>query len=90
MKKSVAKQIAKLWNEKFANTTAATRTKAVVVEPYILLHATERFEVEIIPDGDANDGLTFHANENMTDVERCFKVSGYVTISDGKVIGRLF
>lgn len=90
MKKSVAKQIVKLWNENFENTTEATRTKAVVVEPYRKRNADEAWEVEIIPDGDENIGRTFHVNEKMTDVERCFKVSGYVTISDGKIIGRLF
>lgn len=85
MKKNVANQIAKLWNEQFAGITEETRTKAVVVEG----RTKSDCSVEIYPDG-ANVGRSFHHNEELTDVGRTFKVSGYVTIDDGKLIGRLF
>lgn len=91
MKKSLANQIERLWNEKHAGSYGPTRTKAVVMEG----GRTDDFSVEIIPDkGNGNDGSSFHHQEEMTDVTRAFKVSSYVALStiDGAqvVIGRFF
>ena len=91
MKKSLANQIARLWNEKHAGIYEPTRTKAVVIE----CSRPGDFFVEIIPDkGNGNDGSSFHHQEEMTDVMRAFKVSSYVALCAidwaQVVIGRFF
>ncbi len=73
MKKSLANQIAKLWNENFAETTQATRTQAEVVE------SATGYSVEVKNVGVENDGHAFYMHERITDVERAFKVSAYIT-----------
>lgn len=89
MKKSLANQIARVWNEKHAGIYEPTKTKAVVMEG----GRKDDFCVEIIPDK-GNDGSSFHHQEEMTDVMRAFKVSSYVALCaiDGAqvVIGRFF
>ena len=90
MKKSLAKQIAALWNAQFAGLTVATKTKAVVEEPKQKIHYATSWAVEIHPEGEWNDGFSFHHCKEFADVIRAFKVSGYVYIEDGKVVGRLY
>lgn len=86
MEKRKANQIAKLWNELHCGSTAPAKTLAIVVAS-----SAEKgyYAVEIHPTGD-NVGWCFYANEELVDVTRAFKVSSYVTIDDGKLIGRLF
>ena len=86
MTKKLAKQIAELWNAQFAGCTEETRTKAVVEEPAY----KKNWSVEIVPEGDKNDGRAFYHSEEMTDVKRVFKVSGYVHIENGVCVGRLY
>ena len=79
MKKSLANQIAKVWNEIHAGYTEETKTTAQVSEDC----------VEIVPIG-KNDGMAFHHVEEFADIMRAFGVSGYVTFRTGKFIARLF
>lgn len=79
MNKSLANQIAKLWNEIHAGYTEETKTTAQVSEDC----------VEIVPVA-LNDGKTFHYVEVFADIIRAFNVSGYVTFRSGKFIARLF
>lgn len=87
MKKALANQIAKLWNSNFTGNYEPTRTIAVVTN-----HKKDYY-VEIVPDKN-NVGISFHHHEEMTDVERAFKVSAYVTTKeqdgDKIIIGRFF
>ena len=91
MKKSLANQIVRVWNEKHAGIYEPTRTKAVVMNS----SRKDDFFVEILPDK-GNDGASFHHQEEMTDVMRAFKVSAYVAVRTDEVrggalvIGRLF
>lgn len=85
MKKSLANQIAKLWNENFAGYTEATKTKAVVTES-----GRGDYAVEVNPT-DANTGHAFYSHAELTDVERAFKVSAYVTQDEnGLLYGRIY
>lgn len=85
MKKKLAEKIVKHWNENFAESTAATKTKAVLYE------GINSYSVEIIPDGEVNDGTSFHHTEELVAVTNCFKVNSYVGILDGKtVVARIF
>ena len=79
MEKSLAKKIAKHWNEHFCGYTEATMTEAVA----------DGENVYITPKG-ANEAQSFFHVEELSDVIRCFNVSGLVTISDGRVIGWLY
>ena len=79
MKKSLAKQIAKVWNEIHAGHTEETMTTAQVSEDC----------VEIVPTA-KNDGMAFHHVEEFADIMRAFDVSGYVTFRTGKFVARLF
>lgn len=79
MKKSLANQIAKLWNDNFAGSTAATRTSAESDGENVWIKPT-----------DENDGTVFYHNEEFADVMRCFKVSGIVCLRDGQVLARFF
>lgn len=87
MKKALANQIAKLWNENFCGSYKPTKTKAVVTG------VKGDFSVEIVPDG-INVGNSFHRNEEVTDISRAFKVSSYLTTSTKDeltiVIARIF
>lgn len=89
MKKALANQIAKLWNENFTGSYEPTKTKAIVNKNGV----NGDFSVEIVPDG-INVGNSFHHNDEVTDVSRAFKVSSYMTTStkDGFpiVIARIF
>lgn len=90
MTKKLATTIAELWNAQFAGSTEETRTRAIVEEPVIKMHNKTSWSVEIVPDGDMNDGNAFYHSEELTDVRRTFKVGGYVHIENGKVVGRLY
>lgn len=89
MKKSLANQIAKLWNENFAGSYEPTKTKAEVTQNGV----KGDYAVEIVPDG-INVGNSFHHNEEVTDISRAFKVSSYLSTreKDGIaiVIARIF
>jgi len=73
MKKSLANQICKLWNDNFAGSTPETRTQAEVTE-----NATG-YAVEVKNVGAENDGYAFFAHEEITDIERAFRVNAYIT-----------
>lgn len=79
MKKSLANQIAKVWNELHAGHTAETMTTAQVSED----------SVEIVPTA-TSDGMAFHYVEDFADIMRAFNVSGYITFRAGKFVARLF
>lgn len=88
MKKSLANQIAKLWNEQNSDGYELTRTKAVVEED-----RKGEYSVEIAPEGN-NIGNSFHCVEDMADFMRAFRVHGYVgqKVKDGMyiLVGRMF
>lgn len=92
MKKSTAKIIIDLWNEKFAGSTDATKTKAVLDEPYPYadINRKDAYGVRIVPDGEDNFGDVFYHNEELTDVTRAFKVSSYIGLWEGKMYARLY
>lgn len=73
MKKCLADTICKLWNDNFADTTHETRTQAEVVE------SVTDYVVEVKNVGARNDGHAFFAHEQITDIERTFRVSSYIT-----------
>ena len=75
MKKSLANQIAKLWNEQFAGSYEPTKTDAIVCENSI----KSEYSVEVHPFGELNDGHAFFSMEHVTDIERAFKVSALIT-----------
>lgn len=75
MKKSLANQIAKLWNEQFAGNYEPTKTEAIVCKNCI----KGEYAVEVHPFGELNDGHAFFSMENITDIERAFKVSALIT-----------
>ena len=87
MNKAKATQIAKLWNENFANTTNVTRTKAVVASSR--LRGKTYYDVDIEPT-DCNTGDAFYAALEAADVARAFKVSFLVDVTDNKAVGRFF
>ena len=74
MKKSLANQIAKLWNDNFAGSYAPTKTKAEVMPDGV-----GDYSVEAHPYGEENDGHSFHSHNEVSDIERAFKVSAYIT-----------
>ena len=79
MKKSLANQIAKVWNECHAGNTEETKTTAQVLGD----------AVEIVPTAN-NDGTAFYHAEEFADIMRAFRVSGYVVLRAGKLIARLY
>ena len=89
MKKALANQIVKLWNENFAGSYEPTRTIAKVVDGAV---KGEHY-VEIFPDKN-NIGNSFHHTEEIADVQRTFKVSAYLVAKEQDeqtiIIGRLF
>ena len=79
MKKSLAKQIAKHWNEHFAGSTAATKTVAVAEDTNVYIYPTWE-----------NVGDAFYHNEEFADMMRSFEISGLVCIREGKIVARFF
>jgi hypothetical protein len=72
MKRSLANQISKLWNDKHGGSYEPTNTVANVV------CGGDDFAVEIHASGD-NEGLSFHYVSELASMEQAFKVSAYVT-----------
>lgn len=75
MKKSLANQIAKLWNENHVGNYEPTKTHAIVCESA----ANGDYSVEVHPFGEMNDGHSFHIIEALASIEGAFKVSAYIT-----------
>ena len=75
MKKSLANQIAKLWNEQHAGTYEPTKTQAIVCKSA----GKGEYSVEVYPFGEKNDGHSFHSIEALASIEGSFKVSAYIT-----------
>lgn len=85
MKKILAEQICKLWNDNFAGTYAPTKTQAEVC------NIKGDYSVEVHPCGEENNGHSFHSHNEVSDIERAFKVSSYITQDkDNKLYARLF
>lgn len=87
MKKSLANQIAKLWNENHAGSYLPTKTHAIVYGS-----ATNGdYSVEVHPIGEENNGNSFHNIEELTNIEGTFKVSAYITQDEEhKLYARIF
>jgi hypothetical protein len=79
MKKSLANQIAKVWNEFHSGHTAEAMTTAIVSEDC----------VDIVPTA-TNDGMAFYHVEDFADIMRAFNVTGHITFRTGKFIARLY
>lgn len=87
MKKSLANQIAKLWNENHVGNYEPTKTKAIVCKNAM----KGEYSVEVHPFGENNDGDSFHCIEPVVDIERAFRVSAYITQDENnKLYARIF
>jgi hypothetical protein len=87
MKKSLANQICKLWNEQHVGSYEPTKTQAVVCESAV----KGDYSVEVHPIGEENDGHSFHDIEVLTNIEGTFKVSAYITQDEEhKLYARIF
>ena len=75
MKKSLANQIAKLWNENHVGSYEPTKTHAIVCESAL----NGGYSVEVHPFGEENDGHSFHSIEKLVSIEGAFNVSVYIT-----------
>jgi hypothetical protein len=75
MKKSLANQICKLWNEQHVGSYEPTKTHAIVCESA----AKGDYSVEVHPFGEMNDGHSFHIIEALANIEGALKVSAYIT-----------
>lgn len=85
MKKSLADTICNLWNDNFAGSYAPTKTKAEVCV------VKDDYSVEVHPCGEENNGHSFHSHNEVSDIERAFKVSAYITQDDEhKLYARIF
>ena len=85
MKKSLANQIAKVWNAYYANSTDDTKTKAVIKD-----YGKWGFEVNLVPYA-SNTGTAFYHCEELVLVASTFKCSFLVSKDEhGKLIGRIF
>jgi hypothetical protein len=86
MKKSLANQIAKLWNESLAGGYEPTKTKAEVKHDGV-----GNYSVEVRPYSEENNGLSFHHIKELAGIERVFVVNAYIMIGrDGKLLARIF
>ena len=74
MEKSLANQIAKLWNDNFAGSYEPTKTMAEVC---VCTHGG--YFVVVHPYGDENDGHAFYSHNEVSDIARAFRVSSYIT-----------
>lgn len=87
MKKNLANQICKLWNDNFTGSYAPTKTKAEVCKN----GTKDDYSVEVHPYGYENDGHSFHSHNEVSDIERAFKVSAYITQDkEHKLYARIF
>ena len=86
MKKALATQIARLWNEHHSNYTNETTTFAVANED-TADHSV--YSVIINPTGD-NDGSCFSECAALSGIEKAFGVHSYIACRNGKCIGVIF
>ena len=87
MKKSLANQICKLWNEQHVGNYKPAKTQAIVCKGEV----NEDYSVEVHPIGEENDGHSFHSHNEVSDIERTFKVSSYITQDmEHKLYARFF
>lgn len=87
MKKSLANQIAKLWNEQFVGGYEPTKTEAIVCGSGM----KGEYSVEVHPFGELNNGHAFYSMEHVTDIARAFKVSALITQDEEhKLYARFF
>ena len=85
MKKILAEQICKLWNDNFTGSYAPTMTQAEVCV------VKDHYSVEVHPFGEENIGHSFHSHKEVSDIERAFNVSSYITQDENnKLYARLF
>ena len=86
MKKSLANQIAKLWNENHVGSYEPTKTHATVE-----CSVKGDYSVEVHPVGEENDGHSFHHINTLASIEETFKVSAYITQDEEhKLYARIF
>lgn len=83
MKKNVANQVVKLWNEKHAGSTPSTKTHAEVVK------GLSDYRVTIRPLSGAFGDVFYHVEEFVL-FQKVFGIHGYITIEDGKCVGELY
>jgi hypothetical protein len=87
MKKSLANQICKLWNEQHVGSYEPTKTHAIVCECAV----KGDYSVEVHPVGEENDGHSFHHIDTLSNIEGAFKVSAYITQDiNNKLYARIF
>jgi hypothetical protein len=86
MKKALARQIARLWNEKHSNYTSGTTTFATAKED-TAIHSV--YSVIISPTGD-NDGTCFYQCAELTGIEKAFNVHSYIACRTGKCVAIIF
>ena len=87
MKKSLANQICKLWNENHVGSYEPTKTHAIVRKGSL----NGEYSVEVHPFGELNDGHAFFSMEHVTDIERAFNVSALITQDmEHKLYARIF
>ena len=87
MKKSLANQIAKLWNENHVGSYEPTKTQAIVCKSAV----RGEHSVEVHPVGEENDGHSFHSIEAVISIEGAYKVSAYITQDEEhKLYARIF
>lgn len=85
MKKSLANQIAKLWNESLAGSYELTKTYAETRKG-----ENGDYCVEIYPCS-KNDGRSFHQHKELADIEGVFGVNAFTKIGrDNKLYARIF
>ena len=87
MKKSLANQIAKLWNENHVGSYLPTKTQAIVCKGAI----NGEYAVEVHPSGEMNGGHNFHRIEALVSIETTFKVCAYITHDENnKLYARIY
>ena len=86
MKKDLATQIARLWNEHHSNYTSMTTTFATAKED-TANHSV--YSVIINPTGD-NDGSCFYQCAELSGIEEAFGVHSYITCRTGKCVAMIF
>lgn len=86
MKKALATQIAKLWNETHSNYTSGTTTFATAVAD---ISNEAVYSVIIKPTGD-NDGSCFYQCVALSGIEKAFNVHSYIACRTGKCVAIIF
>ena len=75
MKKNLANQICKLWNEQHVGSYEPTKTQAIVCKSAV----GGDYSVEVHPVGEENNGHSFHHIDVLFNIVGAFKVSAYIT-----------